>query len=115
MSMGLGTEVNFALYGPEVDLIVPAFNRLAFLKPFFDLIEGQEYAHLHVYFTCGKSHDGTEDALRDLVKARTQVKIDVAFVDNMSLGAMRNYWLNKNVLLGKYVAFMDIDDSFKKN
>jgi hypothetical protein len=36
MSMGLGTEVNFALYGPEVDLIVPAFNRLAFLKPFFD-------------------------------------------------------------------------------
>jgi glycosyltransferase involved in cell wall biosynthesis len=95
---------------PEVDIIIPVYNRASYLPSFFKSLSHQRYLAIKVYFACGESQDNTEEVLEDYQRQEKRFPIAIAKVGKVSLGQLRNYWLDSGELKGKYLSFMDVDD-----
>lgn len=97
----------------EIDIIVPVYNRAAYVASFIALIRAQTYKNLKVYFACGESQDDTEKEIQKTIGENPSLPIFFYHVGASSIGKLRNYWLDSGKLQGDYIAFLDIDDSFQ--
>jgi glycosyltransferase involved in cell wall biosynthesis len=97
----------------EIDILVPVYNRASWIGPFIDLIKAQTYKNVKVYFACGESQDNTDEEIQKVIKDNPDLPIFYYQAGSSSVGKLRNYWLDSGKLQGDYIAFLDIDDSFK--
>lgn len=86
-----------------VSVIIPTFNREAFLKEAVDSVLAQDYPHAELIVVNDGSTDGTEKLLRDYGSV-----IKVVSQDNRGVSAARNAGIK--IASGDYVAFLDSDD-----
>ncbi|MFQ5676497.1 MAG: glycosyltransferase family 2 protein, partial [bacterium] len=92
----------------ETSIIIPTFNRLAFLKEAVSSILEQTYQAFEILVVDDGSTDGTREYVRTL-----DGPISYLGQDNRGPGAARNYGIRK--ARGKYVTFLDSDDLWLKD
>ncbi len=91
-----------------VSVIIPSFNRAAFLGQAIDSVLGQEHAEVEVIVI----DDGSVDGTRELVASTfgADPRVIYRYQANAGASAARNAGLD--VATGRYVAFLDSDDSW---
>lgn len=90
---------------PLVSVIIPSYNRAAFICRAVESALSQTYSHLEVIVVDDGSKDNTKDALKPFLS-----KIKYIYQENRGNAAARNKGLEN--ARGKYVAFLDSDDSW---
>jgi GT2 family glycosyltransferase len=98
-----------ASLGPEVSVIIPAYNRARLIGRTIDCVLGQTYPRCHVIVVDDGSTDGTES----LVTARYAGNARVRLVrqENRGVSAARNAGLD--AATGDDIAFLDSDDLWR--
>jgi glycosyltransferase involved in cell wall biosynthesis len=93
---------------PKVSVIIPTYNRLAFLKEAVDSVLQQNFEDFELIVVDDGSTDGTAEAIRQY---GGRVKF-ISLPDNRGVSAARN----RGILhaRGKYIAFLDSDDLWVK-
>ncbi|MEP2654082.1 MAG: glycosyltransferase family 2 protein [Paraglaciecola sp.] len=91
----------------KVSVIVPVFNSELYLNRCFESVQGQTLTDIEIIFVDDGSTDKSADILKELVKADNRVKFVTQ--SNKGTGAARNAGIR--LARGKYIAFMDSDDT----
>ena len=94
-----------------ISVIVPAYNAETWLPACLDSILNQTYKHLEVIVIDDGSNDGTGDILDEY--ARKDSRIIAVHQKNAGLVAGREKGIS--IAKGKYVAFVDADDTIKSD
>ncbi len=92
---------------PEISIIVPIFNTEKYLSKCLDSILGQTFSSFEVICIDDGSTDGCASILSDY--AQRDSRINVVSKSNSGLSEARNSGLN--IASGKYITFVDSDDS----
>jgi glycosyltransferase involved in cell wall biosynthesis len=90
---------------PRVSVIITTFNRRRFLKDAFESVAAQDYTDREIIIIDDGSTDGTRDDA-SLLTAQYVWK------ENGGISSARNAGLK--LAQGEYVAFLDVDDLWKK-
>lgn len=93
---------------PLVTVVIPAYNAKHFIAQTVESVLSQDYPHLEVFVIDDGSSDGTA-AIAGAAKDR---RLRVASFPNGGLPTARNRGLD--MAAGKYVAFLDSDDTWSK-
>ena len=95
-----------------VSIITPSFNSLLYFKDAFDSIISQSYTNWEWIIVDDNSNDGSFDYIKQLVQGNTKIRL---FQTDQNSGAAvaRNLGIRKSV--GRYIAFLDVDDMWKPN
>lgn len=93
---------------PEVSVIIPVYNVEAYLEQCLDSILGQSFRDFELIAVDDCSPDGSADILRRYEREDARVRV-VSLRENVGMGLARNAGLN--VASGRYVWFIDSDDS----
>jgi glycosyltransferase involved in cell wall biosynthesis len=96
---------------PLVSVIIPTYNRAAFLKEALDSLEKQIFKDFEVIVI----DDGSTDTTQDILKAY-QSKINlraIAFSENQGVSKARNWGIRESHL--PWIAFLDSDDQWTPN
>jgi hypothetical protein len=91
---------------PLVSVIIPAFNRLEYLRPAIESVFSQTFSHWELLIADDGSDEETRAYLTTL-ECRPRVKI-IWLTHTGNPGAVRNAALREAT--GEYVAFLDSDD-----
>lgn len=96
---------------PLVSVIIPTFNRCSVLENAIKSVLNQTYEDLEIIVVDDGSTDETEDLIKDLRKAYPGPKeILYKKQSNQGVSVARNLEIRSSV--GKYVAFLDSDDTW---
>ncbi len=93
---------------PEVSVILPTYNRDWCLERSVESVLNQSFKEFELIVV----DDGSTDSTQEKLKAYSGVTI-LSFKTNSGVSASRNLGLEK--AQGKYVCFLDSDDSWKSN
>lgn len=96
---------------PQVSIIIPVFNAEKYLRDCITSILNQKYENIEVIAVDDGSIDLSASILSEL-KSQSSV-MSVYTLSNQGVSAARNFGINK--AHGKYVLFLDADDSFLPN
>ncbi|MCS4594594.1 bifunctional glycosyltransferase family 2 protein/CDP-glycerol:glycerophosphate glycerophosphotransferase [Brevibacterium sediminis] len=99
--------VNYTLAGPQVTVVVPAYNVENYLSECLESILGQSYSNLDVLVVDDGSTDGTASVADDY--ARRHKRVRVIHKQNAGLGAARNTGLENST--NEFITFVDSDDT----
>ena len=91
---------------PTVSVIVPTYNTLAYLPEAIDSILNQTFEDFEILLVNDGSTDGTEQWAKTLDDSR----VHYIYQQNQGLSAARNTGIR--LAQGKYIAFLDADDSW---
>lgn len=94
---------------PKVSVIVPVYNVSNYLDDAINSIINQSYSNLEIILV----NDGSTDDSPEICRKYADVDSRIVFVDfkeNKGQSSARNYGMD--ISTGKYIAFMDSDDSF---
>lgn len=89
---------------PRVSVVIPTFNRKAFLKEAIESVLSQTYRDLEVIVV----DDGSEDGTAELVTALADKRIRYVWQPNRGPAAARNH--GASMAQGELLAFLDSDD-----
>ena len=91
-----------------VSIIIPVYNREAYLNECIDSVLGQTLDNIEIICV----DDGSTDRSKDIIKEYESKYSNVIaiFQGKQGVGAARNAGIKKAV--GKYIAFMDSDDFY---
>lgn len=89
---------------PEFSIIIPTYNRKAFLKKTIQSALNQTHLPLEIIVVDDGSTDGTESFIQE----NFSDKVTYLLQDNNERGAARNY--GASVASGDYIYFLDSDD-----
>lgn len=92
---------------PTVSIIVPTYNRAAYILEALDSVFVQTYSDYEIIVVDDGSTDNTAEVLKTLVD---QDKIHYVHQENGGESAARNHGIR--LAQGKYIAFLDSDDLF---
>lgn len=93
---------------PMVSVIIPTYNRLAYLKQAVNSCLEQTYVRVEIIVVDDGSTDDTESSVRALIDGPWQGKVEYCKQDNAGASAARNRGLK--LARGEYVQFLDSDD-----
>ena len=95
----------------RVSIVVPIYNAEKYIGPCLESIIQQTYSHWEVLLI----NDGSSDASGEICEkyAQTDNRIKVFHRNNHGVSATRNYGIEHAT--GKYVMFIDSDDTIEKN
>ncbi len=94
---------------PLVSVIIPTYNRKAYVQQAIDSVLAQTYPHYEIIVVDDGSTDGTGEALA----ARYGDRITYHWQENQGESAARNWGIN--IAKGEYIAFLDSDDLWYPN
>lgn len=92
---------------PLVSVIVPTFNRAAYLAAALNSALGQTYPNCEIIVIDDGSTDNTKEVVQPYLS-----KVQYVYQDNKGNAAARNTGLTR--AKGKYIAFLDSDDVWLK-
>ena len=92
---------------PKVSVVIPAYNAEGTLQRMLDSVLGQTWRNLQVILVDDGSTDGTLEAARSI--ARMDPRLTAVGQENLGVSATRNNGLR--LCEGKYIRFVDADDS----
>ncbi len=94
---------------PLVSVIIPAYNKSYFTVLSIKSVMNQAYDNIEIIVVNDGSTDDTISAISKLKDNR----IKLFNIENQGACAARNYGIKKSK--GKYLSFLDCDDTFEKN
>jgi glycosyltransferase involved in cell wall biosynthesis len=94
---------------PVVSVVIPAFNYSDFLPFAVHSVIGQTFKDLEIIVV----DDGSTDNTHDVVSAINDCRLQYHYQENSGLAAARNTGIN--IATGKYVGFLDADDTWLPN
>ncbi len=97
----------------SVTVIIPTFNREERLATAIKSVLSQSFGDLELIVVDDGSTDGTARLVSRLAEEHKESKVRYFYQRNMGPSAARNLGI-KNAR-GRYIAFLDSDDSWKKN
>ena len=98
-----------ALASPFFSVVIPTYNRAAFIGATLNSVLTQTFPHLEILVVDDGSHDNTAE----VVGSYPDPRLRYYYKENAERGAARNYGLARAV--GEYVIFLDSDDIFHPN
>ena len=97
------------LWADSVDIILPTFNRGRLLKNAIDSVQQQ----IHRNWTLYICDDGSTDETAEICSVyKNDTKIKYLKLQHHGVSSARNFGLNKST--GKYIAFIDSDNTWSK-
>tara|TARA_B100001063_G_C16707988_1_gene526383 strand:+ start:213 stop:989 length:777 start_codon:yes stop_codon:yes gene_type:complete len=97
---------------PKVTVILPFFKKIRFFKKTFNSILIQNYKHIEIIIVYDDPNRNELNQVNKIIKGHKNVKV-ILNKKNIGAGLSRNRGI-KNAT-GKYIAFLDCDDVWKKN
>jgi glycosyltransferase involved in cell wall biosynthesis len=97
---------------PLVSIIIPLYNSEIYISDTLDSILNQTYKNYEILIINDMSKDNGEEIIKNYQK-----KFDNIFLINLEVNSGAGVARNKGIELakGKYIAFIDSDDLWKKN
>jgi|TARA_A100001015_G_scaffold130330_1_gene144583 teichuronic acid biosynthesis glycosyltransferase TuaG len=95
-----------------VSIITPTFNSEKYISQTIQSIQAQTYNNWELLITDDCSTDGTIDVIKSYQKRDSRIKLFFSET-NLGAGAARNRSIKE--ARGRYIAFCDSDDQWKKN
>ena len=95
-----------------VSIIIPVYNSETYISETLNSIINQTYKHIEILITDDYSSDNTISIIKNYCKKDERIKL-FCLEKNLGPGAARNNSINHSK--GKYIAFCDSDDLWKKN
>lgn len=92
---------------PKVSVVIPTYNRKAFVQEAIDSVLQQTYQDLEIVVVDNNSTDGTPQAL--IKRYGEQIRV-LAYPHSRLVGGSRNTGIRAS--RGKYIAFLDDDDQW---
>jgi glycosyltransferase involved in cell wall biosynthesis len=97
------------MISPFFSIIMPTYNRASFLKRSIQSVIAQSFSDWELIIVDDGSTDGTMEILQEYKKGDT--RISFIFQENLKASIARNNGINH--AKGKYICFLDSDDSYK--
>lgn len=94
-----------------VSIIVPVYKAEKFLKDTIKTVEEQTYTKWELIFVNDCSPDNSVEIIKNEVKRNSKIKL-IELEQNSGAAIARNTGIN--VAKGRYIAFLDADDLWKK-
>jgi teichuronic acid biosynthesis glycosyltransferase TuaG len=94
-----------------VSIITPTFNSEKYISQTIQSIQAQTYNNWELLITDDCSTDGTIDVIKSYQKRDSRIKLFFSET-NLGAGAARNRSIKE--ARGRYIAFCDSDDQWKK-
>ena len=97
---------------PLVSVIIPYYKKKAFFRKTLRSVINQTLKDFEIIIIYNDKDDAEINFVKKLIKNKKRIKL---FIKKQKLGAgiARNFGIKKSK--GKYVAFLDADDVWKKN
>ena len=95
-----------------VSIITPSYNSQAYISQTIESIQAQTYSHWELLITDDCSTDQTIDIIKGYQKGDSRIKLFLLH-KNQGAGVARNNSIKE--ANGRYIAFCDSDDQWKKN
>ena len=95
-----------------VSVIIPYFKKKNFIKKTINSIKNQTYKNLEIIIIYDDEDQSDLKFIKKLKNADDRIKI---IVNKKSFGAGRSRNIGINMSKGKFIAFLDADDLWKKN
>ncbi|HHL2037255.1 glycosyltransferase family 2 protein [Clostridium perfringens] len=95
-----------------VSIITPVYNAERFLKETIESVINQSYKNWELILVDDCSKDSSEKIIRSYIKLDNRIKY-IKLEKNSGAAISRNTAINNSK--GKYIAFLDSDDIWKKN
>lgn len=98
-------------WNPCISIIVPVYNAEQFIADTLDSISAQSLKNIEILCV----DDGSDDSSAEIIqrKAAEDCRIRYIHQNNGGAGSARNTGIRAST--GKYIAFMDADDSYPDN
>lgn len=90
-------------------IVIPTYNRAHLIEKTINSVLKQTFKDFEILIIDDGSTDNTAELVRS--KGLTDTRINYFFKENEERGAARNFGFEKAI--GKYVVFLDSDDTFK--
>ena len=97
---------------PKVSIILPYYKKISFFKKTFNSILRQNYKFLEIIIIYDDPNKSELPILKKIIQRNKKVKL-IVNKKNIGAGLSRNKGIKK--ASGKYIAFLDCDDIWKKN
>ena len=94
-----------------VSIITPSYNSQAYISQTIESIQAQTYSHWELLITDDCSTDQTIDIIKGYQKGDSRIKLFLLH-KNQGAGVARNNSIKE--ANGRYIAFCDSDDQWKK-
>lgn len=94
---------------PRISVIIPTYNRAAVVRDAIECVMGQTETNSEIIVV----DDGSVDDTRAVVENCGDGRVDYLYKSNGGPASARNFGLSK--ARGKYVAFLDSDDTWPQN
>jgi glycosyltransferase involved in cell wall biosynthesis len=98
---------------PSVSVIVPVYNGVQFLEDVITALQNQTFKDFEVIFVDDGSTDLTLPTLKHLQKITNGLEIIISSIPHKGLSSARNEGIR--LARGKYISFLDCDDSWYPN
>ncbi|MDQ0154195.1 glycosyltransferase family 2 protein [Robertmurraya andreesenii] len=95
-----------------VSIITPAYNCGQYISETIDSVVAQTYFNWEMIIVNDKSTDNTEEVIRKYIKKDSRIKL-INLNENSGAAFARNKALEK--ANGRFIAFLDSDDKWKKD
>ena len=96
----------------KVSVVMPSFNSEKFISESIESIINQTYTNWELIITDDFSSDNTVEVVESFIKNDDRIKLYI-LSSNRGAGAARNQSIK--MAKGRYIAFCDSDDQWKKN
>ena len=97
---------------PLVSIIIPMYNAELFIKETILSVINQTYRNIEILVIDDKSKDKSPEIVADMQKIDNRIKY-IKLEKNEGVANARNIGINKSN--GRFIAFVDSDDLWKKN
>lgn len=97
---------------PLVSVITPAYNVAAYIAETIESVLAQSYPNWEMIIVNDRSTDNTAEVVEAYVKRDARISL-FTLEKNSGAAAARNYAISK--AKGRYIAFLDADDLWKRN
>lgn len=94
-----------------VSIITPTYNSEKFISETIQSVQNQNYMNWEMVIVDDGSTDKTVEIIEEVRKKENRIKL-ISYKENKGAGVARNLGLQE--AQGRYIAFLDADDSWKK-
>ena len=98
-----------AITNPLVSIIIPAYNKASYTEKAIESVLFQTYQNIELIVV----NDGSTDGTFDLLKKINHKRFTFYNIKNSGACAARNFGIKK--AKGKYLSFLDCDDTYEKD